>query len=43
MVGPVVAAKDVIALCEKEGFLAKQVYVVFTTPINGMEPVMANL
>jgi uncharacterized protein YciI len=30
-------------LCEKEGFLAKQLYVVFTTPTGGMEAVMANL
>lgn len=43
MTGPVVAAAEVKSICEKEGFLAKQLYVVFTTPANGMEPVMANL
>jgi uncharacterized protein YciI len=43
MAGPVVAADDVKAICQKEGFLAKQVYVVFTTPTGGMEAVMATL
>jgi uncharacterized protein YciI len=43
MAGPVVAADEVKSICQKEGFLAKQVYVVFTTPTNGMEPVMATL
>jgi uncharacterized protein len=43
MAGPVVAADEVKSICEKEGFLAKQVYVVFTTPTGGMEAVMANL
>jgi uncharacterized protein YciI len=43
MAGPVVAADDVKSICQKEGFLAKQVYVVFTTPTGGMEPVMATL
>jgi uncharacterized protein YciI len=43
MAGPVVAADDVKAICQKEGFLAKQVYVVFTTPTGGMEAVMAML
>jgi uncharacterized protein YciI len=43
MAGPVVAADDVKSICQKEGFLAKQVYVVFTTPTGGMEPVMASL
>lgn len=38
-----VLADEVRTICEKEGFLAKQLYVVFTTPVNGMEPVMANL
>lgn len=43
MAGPVVAADDVKAICQKEGFLAKQVYIVFTTPTGGMEAVMAML
>jgi hypothetical protein len=37
-----VSARDIIALSKKEGFLAKQLYVVFTTPTNGIEPVMRN-
>lgn len=43
MAGPVVAAEEVKSICRNEGFLAKQVYVVFTSPVNGMEPVMAIL
>jgi hypothetical protein len=43
MAGPVVAADEVKSICQKEGFLAKQVYAVFTTPTGGMEAVMANL
>ncbi len=43
MVGLVVAAEEVKSICRNEGFLAKQVYVVFTTPVGGMEPVMAIL
>ena len=35
-----VSAQDVVALSKKEGFLAKQLYVVFTTPAKGIEPVM---
>ena len=35
-----VSAQDIIALSKKEGFLAKQLYVVFTTPTKGIEPVM---
>jgi uncharacterized protein YciI len=38
-----VRAAEIKTISEKEGFLAKQLYVVFTTPANGMEPVMANL
>jgi uncharacterized protein len=33
-------AADIIALSKKEGFLAKQLYVVFTTPAKGLGPVM---
>src|SRR3974377_1131964 len=35
-----VNAQDIVALTKKEGFLAKQLYVVFTTPTKGIEPVM---
>ena len=35
-----VSAQDIVALSKKEGFLAKQLYVVFTTPTKGMEPIM---
>jgi uncharacterized protein len=38
-----VKAEEIIALSEKEGFLAKQLYVVFTTPANGIGPVMENV
>ena len=43
MAGPVIAVDEIKTICQKEGFLAKQFYVVFTTPVSGMEPVMANL
>jgi uncharacterized protein len=35
-----VSAQNIVALSKKEGFLAKQLYVVFTTPTKGMEPIM---
>ena len=38
-----VKAEEIIALSKKEGFLAKQLYVVFTTPTNGIGPVMENV
>ena len=38
-----VSARDIVALSKKEGFLAKQLYVVFTTPMNGIGPVMENI
>jgi uncharacterized protein YciI len=38
-----VKAEEIIALSKKEGFLAKQLYVVFTTPTNGIGPVMKNV
>ena len=38
-----VPAADIVTLSQNEGFLAKQLYVVFTTPVNGIEPVMANI
>jgi hypothetical protein len=38
-----VTAKDVISLSKHEGFLAKQLYVIFTTPAKGIKPVMDNI
>ena len=38
-----VKAEEIIALSKKEGFLAKQLDVVFTTPTNGIGPVMENV
>jgi uncharacterized protein len=38
-----IAANDIVAMCKEKGYLAKQLYVVFTTPANGMGPVMANI
>jgi len=36
-----IPAADILEACE--AMLRKQLYVVFTKPVNGMEPVMANL
>ena len=36
-----VPAADIINLSKEKGFLAKQLYVVFTKPTKGMGPVMA--
>jgi uncharacterized protein len=38
-----VAAKDIVELSKRRGYLAKQLYVVFTTPVNGIGPVMENV
>lgn len=38
-----VSAQDIITLSKKAGGLAKQLYVVFTTPSNGIELVMRNV
>ena len=38
-----VSAKDIVELSQRRGYLAKQLYVVFTTPVNGIGPVMKNL
>ena len=38
-----VSAQNIVALSEKEGFLAKQLYVAFTTPTRGIGPVMENI
>ena len=41
MAGPEVTARDV--LNASKGMLQKQLYVVFTTPANGLGPVMENM
>ena len=38
-----VSAKDIVEESLRRGYLAKQLYVVFTTPVNGIGPVMENL
>lgn len=38
-----VPAKMIIEDCRNRGYLAKQLYVVFTKPVDGMEAVMKNL
>jgi uncharacterized protein YciI len=38
-----VPSADIIKECQARGYLAKQLYVVFTRPVNGIEPVMENL
>jgi len=38
---PPIPVKDIMKACE--GMLRKQLYVIFTTPTNGLEPVMTNL
>ena len=38
-----VDAQDVISQSKREGFLTKQLYVIFTTPANGIKPVMDNI
>ncbi len=38
-----VPAKDIIAESQNRGYLAKQLYLVSTRPINGIGPVMENL
>ena len=38
-----VSAQDIVALSKKEGFLAKQLYVVFTTPTKGMKVIKEHL
>lgn len=38
-----VPAADIINECRTRGYLAKQLYAVFTRPINGIGPVMENL
>ena len=43
MSGPDVDWPGMVEMCEGKGLLAKQLYVVFTTPTNGLGPVMENL
>ena len=38
-----VPAKQIITECKTRGYLAKQLYMISTRPVNGIEPVMANL
>lgn len=38
---PPIPVKDILQACE--GMLRKQLYVVFTKPTQGLEPIMANL
>jgi uncharacterized protein len=38
-----VLAKDIVEESKQRGYLAMQLYVVFTTPVNGIGPVMENL
>jgi uncharacterized protein YciI len=38
-----VPAAEIVSLSKEKGFLAKQLYVVFTTPTSGMGPVMQNI
>jgi len=35
--------KQIIELSKERGYLAKQLYVIFTTPANGIAPVMEHL
>jgi uncharacterized protein len=43
MSGSTVLAKDLVEESKRRGYLAKQLYVVFTTPVNGVAPVMESL
>jgi hypothetical protein len=38
-----VDAQDIVSLCKKDGYLAKQLYVVFTTPTGGIKPIMEKM
>jgi uncharacterized protein len=39
----IVTADDIVRESERRGYLAKQLYVVFTSPAHGIGPVMENL
>jgi uncharacterized protein YciI len=43
MSAPVVTAEEIVKVSKERGFLAKQLYVVFTTPNDGIGPVMEHL
>ena len=38
-----VPSGEIIQECQTRGYLAKQLYIISTRPVNGIEPVMANL
>src|SRR4051812_28083251 len=38
-----VSAAEIIKVSKEHGYLARQLYAVFSTPVNGMGPVMQNL
>ena len=38
-----VSAKELVEECRRRGYLARQLYLVSTRPVNGIGPVMANL
>ncbi|MGH7716280.1 MAG: YciI family protein, partial [Vulcanimicrobiaceae bacterium] len=38
-----ITSEEIVALSKREGFLAKQLYVIFTEPTNGLRPVMENI
>ena len=37
---PTAPGKEISAICKARGFLAKQLYVIFTTPTNGLATVL---
>ena len=43
MSSQVATAEEIVKISRERGFLAKQLYVIFTTPNNGIGPVMENL
>ena len=43
MADPVVTWNDIVERCETMGVLAKKLYVVFTSPAEGLGKVMENL
>lgn len=43
MAGPDLGWAGMVEMCTEKGLLAKKLYVVFTTPTDGMGPVMENL
>jgi uncharacterized protein len=40
---PTPTAKEIVEISKTRGYLAKQLYVIFTTPTHGLVPVMENL